>query len=104
MNFVANLGKWCSLNFRQIAIGSSLWETVDMPNPKNYVPKINDFVLVRGHMGRLVVVSVDAEKKTADVKTVAGPIVLTRGVPWELLSYLDESQNAPRIVSEATDE
>jgi hypothetical protein len=75
-----------------------------MANPKSYVPRVNDPVLVRGHMGRLVVVSVDAGKKTADVKTVAGVGILTQDVPWELLSYLDESQNAARIVREATED
>jgi hypothetical protein len=35
----------------------------------------------------LVVVRIDAEKQTADVKAVAGDDLLTRDVPWEFLSY-----------------
>jgi hypothetical protein len=70
-----------------------------------YIPKVGDPAFLNGKgFVRYVVVSVDAEKKTtADVKTVSGVILLTRGMPWSEISYLDESQNALRIVKEATE-
>jgi hypothetical protein len=52
----------------------------------------------------IALVKVNAEKETADVKTVSGVIVLTRSVPWSELSCLDESQNALRVAREATED
>jgi hypothetical protein len=84
--------------------GSGLWETVGMAKSEKYIPKVNDPVFVTGKgLIRYVVAVVDAKKKTVDVRTVSGVIVLTRGVPWSELSYLDESQNALRVVREATE-
>jgi hypothetical protein len=66
-----------------------------MAKPKNYVPRMNDPVHLKWKgVDRYVVVSVDTEKKTADVKPVSGLIVFIRGVPWSDLSLLDKSQNA----------
>jgi hypothetical protein len=59
----------------------------EVPWAKNYTPQVNDPVVAKGHMGQLVVVRIDAEKQTADVKPVAGDDALTRDVPWESLSY-----------------
>jgi hypothetical protein len=59
----------------------------EIPWAKRYVPQVNDMAMARGHIGRLVVVCVNADKQTADVRTV-GDNVLTRDVPWELLSHL----------------
>jgi hypothetical protein len=69
-----------------------------------YVPKSGDIVF-RGGKGlvRFVITDVNHDKKTADVKTVSGAIVLTREVPWNTLQHLDESQNALRVVREATE-
>jgi hypothetical protein len=50
-----------------------------------------------------LVVSADAAKKTADVQGITPPIVLSHDVPWSQLHHLDESQNALRIVREATE-
>jgi hypothetical protein len=67
-------------------------------------PKVNDPIFQKGKgFVRYVVVGVDAEKRTADVKTVSGDIILTRGVPWEAISYLDESQTALQIIREANE-
>jgi hypothetical protein len=88
------------LKFTGLVIGLGLWETVGMAN---YNPKVDDPVFMDGKAFiRYVVTKVDAEKKTADVKTTAGTIVLHRDVPWGKLFELDESQNAVRIVREAT--
>jgi hypothetical protein len=47
-----------------------------MAKPKNYVPRMNDPVHLKWKgVDRYVVVSVDTEKKTADVKPVSGLIV-----------------------------
>jgi hypothetical protein len=59
----------------------------EIPWARRYIPKVNDIAMARGHMGRLVVVGVNSEKQTADVKTL-GDNVLTRDVPWELLSQI----------------
>ena len=52
---------------------------------------------------RHVVTAVNPGKRTADVRTVAEPLLLTRDVPWSALQRLDESQNAVSIVREATE-
>ena len=76
-----------------------------MAKPENYVPRMNDPVFLKGHgFVRYMVVSVNTEKKTADIKTVSGVINLTRDVPWSELSVLDESQNALQVVREATED
>jgi hypothetical protein len=70
---------------------------------KGYVPKPGDPVLLEGVQSRLVVVSVDVAKKIATVSTPTTPQGVYT-VPWSKLSYLDESQNALRVVREATQE
>lgn len=70
-----------------------------------YNPKVNDVVFMDGKgFVRYVVVAIDSGKSTADVRTVSGVTVLTRDVPWTILHRLDESQNALRIVREATED
>jgi hypothetical protein len=69
-----------------------------------FVPKIDDPVFMDGHaFVRYAVVAVDSANQTADVLNVSGVTVLTRGVPWSKLHPLDVSQNALRIVREATE-
>jgi hypothetical protein len=69
-----------------------------------YVPKSGDIVFRDGKgFVRFLVVSADAAKKTADVQGITPPIVLSHDVPWSQLHHLDESQNALRIVREATE-
>jgi hypothetical protein len=74
-----------------------------MAKPEHYTPRLNDTVLVDGVVGRLVVVGVDDIKKTAKVATTSTPVSL-HTVPSSKLSYLDKSQNAARIVREATED
>jgi hypothetical protein len=72
-----------------------------MAKPR-YIPRMNDTVTVEGVNGRFVVVGVDASTKTALVQTTTTPPIVQRA-SWTTLSYLDESQNAARIVREATE-
>jgi hypothetical protein len=66
-----------------------------MASPDKYVPKINDPVQVKGRLDRCVVLIVRSGKKTADVRTGAGPVILYYDVPWSKLSYLGVNQKAP---------
>ena len=69
-----------------------------------YIPRQNDVVFRDGHgFVRYTVIIVNQTKETADISTVASPVVLIRDVPWANLHHLDESQNALRIVKEATE-
>jgi len=66
--------------------------------------KIGDPVQRHGSFVTYMVVAVDANKKTADIKNPKGDAIgLHRGVPWSELDVLDESQNALRVVREATE-
>jgi len=50
---------------------------------------------------------VDATGKTADLQKFTpdpGVVVYEARIPWSELSYLDESQNALRVVREATED
>jgi hypothetical protein len=89
------------LNFTGVDLAIHLWETKGMAT---YTPKVNDIVFVSSKgLIRYVVASINPAKKTADVKTVSGVIVLIGDVPWSELRQLDESQNALQIVREATE-
>jgi hypothetical protein len=58
----------------------------------DYVPRMNDFVFLKGKgFIRYVVISVDSEAKTADLKMETGISLIVRGVPWSDLSVADES-------------
>lgn len=61
-----------------------------MTNPSSYVPMLNDPVLLEDSDNRLVVIDVDASKRTAVVRTIAGPAILHENVPWSKLCYRDE--------------
>jgi hypothetical protein len=93
------------LKFTGLAFGFRLWETVPMPNKKaEYVPKVYDTVLWKSGKTAFIVMRVDAIKETVDLKSTAKfGRALDGHVPWSELSYLDESQNALRVVREATE-
>jgi hypothetical protein len=75
-----------------------------MSKPKYpLMPKIGSIVTVEGVISRLVVVGVNKGNETAVVSTTTTPGV-SYTVPWSKLTYLDESQNALRVVREATEE
>jgi|HubBroStandDraft_1064217.scaffolds.fasta_scaffold02222_5 hypothetical protein len=60
-----------------------------MADPENYIPKINDPVVIGGSHDRFVVVGINTSKKTAEVRPVNSAIVLHNDVPWSKLFYLD---------------
>jgi hypothetical protein len=73
-----------------------------MAKPR-YIPKMNDTVTVEGVNGKFAVVGVDACTKTALVQSTTTPPIVQRA-SWTTLSYLDEGQNAARVVREATED
>ena len=67
--------------------------------------KVGDPVTRYGSFITYMVIAIDADQKTADIKNPkAGAIGLHCGVPWSELTVLDESQNALRVVREATED
>ncbi len=83
-----------------LAFGSGLWETEGMAKKI----KVGDPVMRHGSSVTYMVIAVDANKKTADIKNPKGETIgLHRDVSWSELSVLDESQNALRVVREGTD-
>jgi len=74
-----------------------------MQKPNEYVPREGDVVYMAGKaFVRYVVVDADHEKRIARVKNAEGVIGL-HTAPWSDLHHLDGSQNALRIVREATE-
>ncbi len=61
-----------------------------MTKLNSYVPMLNDPVLLEDSDNRLVVIDVDASKRTAALRTIAAPAILYENVPWLKLSYHDE--------------
>ncbi|MGA6984277.1 MAG: hypothetical protein WCC95_17485 [Candidatus Sulfotelmatobacter sp.] len=78
-----------------------------MPEKKaKYIPKVYDTIFFKKHgKTAFVVTRVDAVKETVDLQSI-GKLgeVMDGHVPWSELSYLDESQNALRVVREATED
>jgi hypothetical protein len=71
-----------------------------------YVPKVDDIVFMDGKgFVRYVVVDVDSGKQTASLHAPGadGGKTLICNVPWAAIHRLDSSQNALRIVREATE-
>lgn len=64
--------------------------------------KVGDAVFYDDPPISYFVEDVDYSAKTADIRTTAGPLVTHHNVAWSELILLDESQNAARIVREAT--
>jgi hypothetical protein len=77
-----------------------------MANRKKRIPKKGDRVSALGQNGTFVVSDVDRELWTVELKMIGHDFALST-IPWGALTFLDEldsSQNALRIVKEATDE
>jgi hypothetical protein len=87
------------LNFTGLAIGLDLWETVRMPSKL----KVGDAVFYGTPPVAYFAEDVDYGATTADIRTTAGPFFTHQNVAWSELVLLDESQNAARIVREATE-
>ncbi len=67
--------------------------------------KVGDLVFTQDSLVTYVVIASDARGKTADIKNTKGNIIgIKRDVPWSKLVILDESQNALRVVREATED
>ena len=65
-------------------------------------PKLGEAVVRRGSPVTYVITGVNSAKRTADIKSTKGGIVLHKDVLWAELEVLDETQNAARIVREAS--
>ena len=87
------------MNFHRLAKAADLWETVRMP----YKIKVGDAVFYGKPPVSYLVEDVDYDAKTADIRTTAGPVLTHKNVAWAELVPLDESQNALRVVTEATE-
>lgn len=77
-----------------------------MAKRKKRIPKIGDHVSVEGHKGAFIVSSIDSNTESAELKQIGHDLALST-IPWEdliFLDELDESQNALRVVREATEE
>lgn len=77
-----------------------LWQTLFMPKKL----KVGDAVFHGDPPLSYFVIDVDYDAKTADIKTTAGVVVVHYNVAWSELELLDESQNALRVVREATED
>ncbi|MGB7601962.1 MAG: hypothetical protein WBM24_16765 [Candidatus Sulfotelmatobacter sp.] len=67
-------------------------------------PKVGDVVAIEGSLGTYVVARVDGNNKTVAVKNTKDASVLLTDIPASRITPLDESQNALRVVREATDD
>jgi hypothetical protein len=76
-----------------------------MAKRKSRIPKIGDHVSAVGRKGAFIISSVDSNTESAELKQIGHDLALST-IPWEeltVLDELDESQNAMRIVREATE-
>jgi len=65
-----------------------------MAKARKYIPNVNDPVRVKGKADHYSVVIVRRGKKTADVRTTVGPVILYYDVPWSNLSFFDGGKRA----------
>ena len=72
-----------------------------MTEPNSYVPMLNDPVLLEDSDNSLVVIDIDASRRTAALRTIAGPAILYENVPWSKLSYRDECESPYDVGAEA---
>jgi hypothetical protein len=56
-----------------------------MEEPYVYIPRPNDPVFLEDSDNRLIVVHVDASRRTVALKTLVGPLILYENVPWSKL-------------------
>jgi hypothetical protein len=71
------------------------------------IPKVGDIVGIAQQRGTFVVSGVTRRDNTVSVTALGSQGKGAANVPWTSLSYrdeLDESQNALRVVKEATEE
>jgi hypothetical protein len=73
---------------------------------KQRVPKKGDHVKAKGYSGAFVVHNVDGALRAVDLRQIGYDFALAT-VPWNEVTFLDEldeSQNALRVVREATED
>jgi len=77
-----------------------------MPNSER-IPSVGDVVGISGERGTWVISGISLQKKTVNLGKIGSQQDAQRiGVSWDSLTYRDEadsSQNALRIVREATE-
>jgi hypothetical protein len=66
--------------------------------------KVGDAVFYGAPPHSYLVEDVDYGAETADIRNTAGIISVHQDIAWSELTLLDESQNAARIVREATED
>ena len=66
--------------------------------------KVGDVVFYGEPPVTYLVEDVDYSAKTADIRTTASPVLTHQNIAWSTLTILDESQNALRVVREATED
>jgi hypothetical protein len=73
--------------------------------PTTRKPQIGDHVFANGHHGPFIVMDVDRKNRTVVLNRIEhnGPTLPQLRVGWQDLSFQDSSQNALRIVREATE-
>ena len=77
-----------------------------MTKTKVRKPKVGDRVSAVGQKGAFVVSGTDRDLETVELKQIGHDLALST-IPWAELTFLDEldeSQNALRVVREATEE
>jgi hypothetical protein len=75
-----------------------------MKTPKRHLPKKGDRVSALGQNGAFVISQVNSKRRTAELKLI-GPDFTLRGIPWGVLTFLDElgtDQNSVRIAKRAS--
>jgi hypothetical protein len=88
----------------------SIWQTVGMVHIGKRIPKKGDIVSSHPLNATFIVATVDHAAKTVDIQPLKAGKTLNaveKNVPWTTLTYideLDESQNALRVVREATED
>jgi hypothetical protein len=65
--------------------------------------KVGDVVFYGEPLRSYLVEDVDYGAKTADIRTTSGIVAAHQNIAWSELTVLDESQNASRVVREATE-
>jgi hypothetical protein len=56
----------------------------------NRIPKKGDRVAALGHSGAFVIYSLDISLRTAELRRIGSTFALST-IPWEALTFLDES-------------
>jgi hypothetical protein len=75
----------------------ALVDLIERNLPNNYIPRLNDSVLLEGNGHTLIVIEVDASRRTAALTTLASPAIHYENVPW---SKLCPEQDTRKLLSD----